>query len=72
MISAKTANELAQLPALIKRLDERIRTAAKIGEPSIFVSGKLNWEVHKKLRDELNYDLGYDETCNRTVIWWGN
>jgi hypothetical protein len=71
MISATTARELAQLPALIKTLDKKIRAAAEIGKSSVFISGDLNWEVHKKLRNEFGYEVSYDVTNNRTLIWWG-
>jgi len=72
MISAKTARELAQLPSFIKRLEKRICIAAKLGNPSLFCKGQLNWEIHKKLRDELGYEVSYDIPNVRTLIWWGN
>jgi len=72
VITAKTARELAGIPAESERIYKKIHKAAKKGEPSIFISGRLNWELHKILRDQLGFEVSYDAKTKRTCVWWGN
>ncbi len=72
MITAQTARELARIPTEIKIIDKKIRKAAIKGEPSILISGELNWELDKKLRDEFDFEISYDSNSKQTHIWWGN